>query len=178
MLHKLQHCPDACRVAAALSYDDTRSTIFVVVFKKECVMQPTRFVRWGLFTGLMVAQVTAVHAFNVEELADDELSCQALYDGVREMDVRIANAKQAQSQAQTQRASGNSNGGLIGQIARESGSSEGANAARIFGNLLSMAGAQAAPAQPVVTESQAQARKQHLSRIFRDKKCKVSTLRK
>ena len=124
--------------------------------------------------------ISQAQAFNVEELGDDELSCQALYDGVKQMDALIAQATQAQSQSQAQRSSGNSNG-VLGDMARESGSSEGARMANLFGRLIASAGSSSAgqpTVDPATQRAQAQARKQHLSNLFRSKKCKVSGLRK
>lgn len=147
-------------------------------------MSSSRSLRLFLCSSVLLATASFSQAqtFNVEELGDDELSCQALYDGTKEMDALIQNAHQSQTQNQAQRSTGNSTGGLFGDIARESGSSEGARVANLFGRIIAGAGGTASTQQavvdPAVLRSQAQARKQHLTSLFRSKKCKVSTLRK
>jgi hypothetical protein len=152
--------------------------------KKELLMSSVRslYLIFCFSVLLVTASLSQAQTFNVEDLGDDELSCQALYDGIKEMDAHIQSASQTQNQNQAQRSAGNSTGGLFGDLARESGSSEGARVANLFGRLIAGAGGAAAANEakvdPAVLRSQAQARKQHLTSLFRSKKCKVSTLRK
>jgi uncharacterized protein YceH (UPF0502 family) len=136
-----------------------------------------------LFLGLTNTTLTSyAQGFQVEELGDDELSCQALFDGTKQMDALIQSAHQTQTQNQQQRSNSNPTGGLLGEVARENGSSEGARIAHLFGRMIANAGATNGLAQqspePLATRAQAQARKQHLTQLFRSKKCKVSALRK
>ena len=146
-------------------------------------MHSSKLLRHLITTSLLASATWLVQAqtFNVQELGDDELSCQALYDGTKDMDALIRRASQSPSQQQAQRQSGNSTGGVSGDMARESGSSEGARVANLFGRLIASAGGGVAAqpsVDPAVQREQAQARKQHLSNLFRSKKCKVSSLRK
>ena len=84
-------------------------------------MSSSRSLRLFLCSSVLLATASFSQAqtFNVEELGDDELSCQALYDGTKEMDALIQNAHQSQTQNQAQRSTGNSTGGLFGDIARK-----------------------------------------------------------
>jgi hypothetical protein len=142
------------------------------------------FARHKTLIGLLATAALCAHAqtIEVEQLGDDELSCQAIYDGTKEMEAAIQNANQSISNRQTAQRANNSNpSGLLGEMARETGSSDGARVANLFGRILAGSGAAVAPqptVDPAIVRSQAQARKQHLTNLFRDKKCKVSSLRK
>ncbi len=113
----------------------------------------------------------------VEELGDDEMSCQALYDNIKQMDVVIASNTTSTAGAQNSQKDA---GRVMQEAARETRSGEVAQFANLFGRLISSAGAAQQPntLDQSQLRAQAQARKQHLTSLFRGKKCKVSTLRK
>lgn len=129
---------------------------------------------------LMTMAIAAANAqaFDAQQLGDRELSCQAIYDEIKQMDALIAS--HAPGQAQAANPVAKEAGGLLAQVARETRSSE---AAQLGGFLQRIAGGSAPDAQQIEsnraqTRASADARKRHLTRLFNDNKCRVSTLRK
>lgn len=146
-----------------------------------------RFVRLGLIPPLLFTASLAVQAqaFDRQKLGDRELSCQALYDEVKEMEGLIAaNAPSAPSTAGSQNQGGNTTAKVIADAAaREGRSSEMAQFGQLLGRITSGLGVdpqqqQQIEANKAQTRASAQARKQHLTSLFNTKRCKLSTLRK
>ena len=137
----------------------------------------------GLLPPFILAAAASAHAqsFPREQLGDAELSCQALYDGVKEMDATITANAPTQAQAPNQAAATTK---VIADIAvREGRSSELAQFGNLLGRLTSGLGIdqqsqQQAEANKAQARDSAAARKQYLTSLFNSKKCKVSTLRK
>lgn len=141
----------------------------------------------------------------VEKLGDDELTCQELYDEVQTLDGMIASAPNpataaanAQAQAQAQAAAAANaqmqaqNAQIAAQAAQQAaihaGSRSGFALGGLFGSIASAVSsnqaaqaAQAAAATPAVSASPAQIelagkRKTHLTKLFKQQKCKVKEL--
>ncbi len=137
----------------------------------------------GLLPPFILAAAASAHAqsFSREQLGDAEMSCQALYDGVKEMDATITANAPTQAQAPNQAAATTK---AIADIAvREGRSSELAQFGNLLGSLTSGLGIdqqsqQQAEANKAQARDSAAARKQYLTSLFNSKKCKVSTLRK
>jgi hypothetical protein len=120
--------------------------------------------------------VSQAQPIGVQDLGDDEMNCQALYDNIKQMDgVIAANTGNTSTSHSTQSATNRA----MQEAARENRSSEFAQFSSLFGRIV---GGQLNPQQatqdPAQLRAQAHARKQHLTSLFRSKKCKVSTLRK
>jgi hypothetical protein len=143
-----------------------------------------RFVRLGLIPPLLFTASMNIQAqaFDRQKLGDGELSCQALYDEVKEMEGLIAANAPSSAGSQTQGA--NTAARVIADVAaREGKSSELAQFGQLFGRITSGLGADPQQQQQIEANKQqaresAQARKQHLTSLFNTKKCKLSTLRK
>lgn len=148
---------------------------------------------------LMFSAYAQAQVIEVEQLGDEELTCQELYTEVKSMDKIIAAgtptailvpsdsnavaAAQAANEAATTNAVN-----AAAQIAAQSGNySSAANIGAfgsIFGRLAAAAAANAANAKPaaaavspVVDTSSAQKRKAHMTSLFKAQKCKVKGLK-
>jgi hypothetical protein len=138
----------------------------------------------GLLPPFILAVAASAHAqsFPRERLGDAELGCQALYDGVQEMDAMIAANAPSQTTAANQTA-GSAAKELTDAATRETRSAEVAKFGNLLGRLTSGFGADQQNQQQIETNKaqardSAAARKQYLTSLFNSKKCKVSTLRK
>ncbi len=153
----------------------------------------------------VVFALSSAHAtvLTVEQLGDDELTCQELYDQVKALDVTIASgssassASNAQAQAAAQAAAAANaqmqaqNAQVAAQVAQqaaiEAGSRSGFALGGLFGSIASAVSsqqaakaAQASVATPTMVSPQevsaASQRKTHLTRLFKQQKCKVKDL--
>lgn len=150
-------------------------TMFSFRFKELSVNYPMHNLRLAAVAGLMViASIgTSAQSLSVEELGDDELSCQELYDNIKRMDGMLASG----GAGNAQQADGAAAARAVGEIARESRSSELAQFGGLLSRLTSGLGNQQ-QGNSAQQQQIAQARKQHLTGLFKSKKCKVSALRK
>ena len=162
------------------------------------------------FSFAFTSAVLAVLSFSahaaipvVEQLGDDELSCQELYDQVKTLDITIASgasansASQAQAQAAAQAAAAANaqiqaqNAQAAAQVAQQAAIQAGSHSGFALGGLFgSIAAAvsnqqaakavQTSAATPVVASAEevnaAGQRKTHLTRLFKQHKCKVKDL--
>jgi hypothetical protein len=147
----------------------------------------SKFFCVGLLPPFILAMAASAHAqsFPREQLGDAELNCQALYDGVKEMDALIASNAPQQAQASNQAPSqaAATTKAIADVAAREGRSSEVAQFGNLLGRLTSGLGIdqqnqQQIEANKAQARASAAARKQYLTSLFNSKKCKVSTLRK
>ncbi len=162
--------------SAALLFDTSHSKVFQERF--DCM----HYTRCTLaFISAIFLASAGFHAraqpIVVEELGDDEMSCQALYDNIKQMDAVLTTHAPSSANAQNSQKDASR---VMQEAARETRSGEVAQIANLFGRLISSAGAVQQPntLDQSQLRAQAQARKQHLTNLFRGKKCKVSTLRK
>ena len=154
---------------------------------------------------VLACQAQAQQIITVEKLGDDELSCQELYNEVKTLDSIIAGAPSpataaanAQTQAQAQAAAAANaqlqaqNAQIAAQAAQQAaihaGSSSGFALGGLFGSIASaVASNQAAKAAqtPAATTDLASnpaqieaagKRKEHLSALFKQNKCKAKNL--
>jgi hypothetical protein len=138
----------------------------------------------GLLPPFILAAAASAHAqsFPRERLGDAELSCQALYDGVKEMDATMASNAPGQATAANQ-AAGSAVKELTDAATRETRSADVAKFGNLLGRLTSGLGGdqqnqQQLEANKAQARDSAAARKQYLTSLFNSKKCKVSSLRK
>lgn len=137
----------------------------------------------GLLPPFMLAAAASAHAqsFSKERLGDAELSCQAIYDEVKEMDALGAASAPAQANAQSSHSTAKV---LTDAVARDTRSAEVAQFGNLLGRLTAGLGVdpqqqhQQVEANKALARASAQARKQYLTSLFNSNKCKVSTLRK
>jgi hypothetical protein len=143
-----------------------------------------RFVQLGLIPPLLFSASMAAQAqsFDRQRLGDSELSCQALYDEVKEMDAMIAANAPSTTPANAQGANSGAKS-VVDAAARDARSPELAQFGQLLGRLTSGLGVdpqqqQQIEANKAQARASAQARKQHLTSLFNSKKCKLSTLKK
>jgi hypothetical protein len=138
----------------------------------------------GLLPPFILAVAASAHAqsFPRERLGDAELSCQALYDGVKEMDATIAANSPGQTTAGNQ-AAASAVKEFSDAATRETRSADVAKFGNLLGRLTSGLGGdqqtqQQLEANKALLRDSAAARQQYLTSLFNSKKCKVSSLRK
>lgn len=134
----------------------------------------------GLLPPFILAVAASAHAqsFPREQLGDTELSCQALYDEVKQMDATISANAPGQAVANNQAA--NTTKAFTDAAVRETRSGEVAQFANLLGRLTSgfSGDPQQAEANKALARNSAAERKQYITSLFNSKKCKVSALRK
>lgn len=137
----------------------------------------------GLLPPFILAVTASAYAqsFPRERLGDSGLSCQELYDDVKEMDNVIAGNAPGQAVAANQVAS---TAKAVTDIAvRETRSAEVAQFGNLLGRLTAGLGIdqqqhQQAEAYKALARESAEARKRYLTSMFNNKKCKLTALRK
>ena len=142
----------------------------------------------------------------VEQLGDDELTCQELYDQVKGLDVTIAGGStnsaaytqaqaaaqaqinaQAAANAQMQAQNAQAAAQAAQQVAIQAGSHSGFALGGLFGSIAAAVSSQqaakavqtAAPAPAIASPEEvrsASLRKSHLTVLFKQQKCKVKNL--
>ncbi len=137
----------------------------------------------GLLPPFILAAAAAAHAqsFTHEKLGDAELSCQALYDEVKEMDGLATSNAPSQAPASNQATTVTK--AVADAAAREGRSAEVTQFGNLLGRLTSGLGIdqqnqQQLEANKALARQSAAARKQYLTSLFNSKKCKLSALRK
>jgi len=116
------------------------------------------------------------------KITDNDLSCQATYDELQDMDKIIAETKAAQSSGQTTATAGQA-AGVAAEVASRTGmfGTLGGLTGHLFGTVASKTAAGVAEQQGQLTvaqaaerEKQALGRKEHLTQIFLAKGCSAS----
>lgn len=138
-----------------------------------------------LFSLLLFAVVVSAQELAPIErvkITDNDLTCQATYNGLQDMDRIVAETRSAQSAAQTTATAGQAAGvatevasrtGLLGSIGGLAGHILGTVAGKTAANVVEQQG-QAGATQAADREKQALARKEHLTQLFLAKGCSAA----
>jgi hypothetical protein len=146
---------------------------------------------------VLVAAGAQAQTIERVKMSDNDLSCQQVYDEIRQMEAVVARVSAPSATAAADPAAGNSAVGaqVAGAVAQQALATGGFGGFGGFGGMLSglvqAAGAQQAQQQAAAQQSgalqaqqnavlmqQAQGRKEHLTTVFLGKGCKMSEIAK